>query len=63
MEDRKVYTIELLGCDDYTSFEMALKKEEVELIIDMCKMSRLKSTYTCMPTMAIIDNKQMEMDI
>jgi hypothetical protein len=52
-----IYTINVHGCDDTTSFEIELTDEEAAVakrIADKCTET---STYGCMPTMTV-DLKQ-----
>lgn len=57
---KKKYIIELIGCDDTTSFEMELTQEELNLLTRVSELSKETSTYGCMPTMWIeeLENDQ-----
>lgn len=50
-EAKKMYTVALNGCDDYTEFDMILSSSEAELLKKVSKLSEETSTYGCMPTM------------
>jgi hypothetical protein len=51
----KKYKINLIGCDDCTSFEMELKENEFKLLKKVSELSEETSTYQCMPTMEIME--------
>lgn len=48
----KNYKITLMGCHDYTEFNMDLSEDEVKLVQRICELSRETSEYACMPTMS-----------
>ena len=47
----KNYKITLMGCDDYTEFNMDLTEDEVKLVQRICELSKGASDYACMPIM------------
>ena len=55
---KEVYEIELIGCDDTTSFTVLLSKEEYELIKNIEVISNDTSTYGCMPILEIIKKEE-----
>ena len=50
---KKVYSINLNGCDDNTRFNMALSPEEYELVKRIADKSEEVSTYICMPVLEV----------
>ena len=53
MEEKKLYTIQINGCDDSTEFTMPMTEKEVRFLEMVCKLSTETSTYGCMPTMQV----------
>ena len=52
------YEITLLGCDDWTVFQMNLSQEEFKLVKKIEEISKETSTYICMPTLEIVEVKE-----
>lgn len=48
-----MYEITLMGCDDWTCFNIELTDDEFTLIEKISKESERVSTRTCMPTLQI----------
>lgn len=51
--EKKIYEITLMGCDDWTCFNIELTDDEFMLIEKISKESERVSTYACMPTLQI----------
>jgi hypothetical protein len=49
----KTFTVYLHGCDDTTSFDMDLTKEELKLIVKLQMLSQEKSRYACQPVLEV----------
>ena len=54
---KKLYQIEVIGCDDYTITQMELDESEYELIKILSEKITAASEYGCMPTMQIYETK------
>jgi len=52
MEEKK-YIINIVGCDDETTFVMELTEYEASIILEVARKSQETSTYGCMPKMYI----------
>lgn len=50
---KKLYTITLDSCHDYTEFEMKLTPEQLKLVKEICDRSRTSSEFSCMPIMTV----------
>lgn len=53
MAEFKKCRIILHGCDDYTSFEVDLTDEQLEVVEFIAKKSKEVSEFSCMPTMTV----------
>lgn len=53
--EKKLYSIDLDGCDDYTHFEMELTTQEYGLLERVSKLANETSTYGCMPRMYVTE--------
>ena len=53
--EKKLYSIDLEGCDDDTSFEMELTTQEYGLLERVSKLANETSTYGCMPRMYVTE--------
>lgn len=51
--EKKQYKIEVDGCDDSTSIQMALNQEEFTLVDSIAGQITATSNYGCMPRMTI----------
>lgn len=58
----KKYLITLNGCDDTTECEIELRKEQLEIFIQIAKEINKKSTYACKPNISIYDNYEKDDD-
>lgn len=47
------YIINIVGCDDETTFVMELTDYEASIILEVARKSQSTSTYDCMPKMYI----------
>ena len=50
---RKRHIVEMIGCDDRTTFELPLNQPELDTVIKICKASRKASLHSCQPTMSV----------
>lgn len=57
MSKELVY-IRLQGCDDNTTFDMELSKEELEILRKVSERSKKVSRYRCMPTLSLIEGEE-----
>lgn len=53
--EKKLYSIDLEGCDDETTFEMELTTQEHLLLERVSKLANETSTYGCMPRMYVTE--------
>ena len=50
--------IQVRGCDDTTQFFIDLTEQEIEFIKRLAAITGKFSTYQCMPTIAVDENKE-----
>jgi hypothetical protein len=51
--EKKEYEINVIGCDDTTTFQVELTKKEFELVKRICETCTATSSYNCQPKMQI----------
>ena len=51
--EKKLYHIDLNGCDDSTIFEMELSEQEYEFLSRVSELANKTSTYQCMPRLYV----------
>jgi hypothetical protein len=62
MSNKKRIYIRVRGCDDTTQFFIDLTEQEIELIKRLAAITEKISTYGCMPTIAVDENKELYED-
>ena len=53
--EKKLYSINLEGCDDETIFDIELTLQEYSLLERISKLANETSTYGCMPRMYVTE--------
>ena len=56
--EKKLYRINLEGCDDETIFEMELTESEYQFLLKVAEKANETSTYGCMPRMYVNPYKE-----
>ncbi len=57
MQEKKKYTLELVGCDDGTEIEVELNEQEVALVTHLAILFNRKSDCSCQPRLSIDGEK------
>lgn len=50
---KEKYEITLMGCDDWTEFDIELTSDELAFLERISKLSKEHSNYACKPIMSI----------
>jgi len=56
-EEKKLYLIEIDGCDDTTAFRIGMTESEYDFLEKIAEESKRAATSHCKPTMNIIPQK------
>jgi len=57
---KKLYRVEVEGCDDTTSFDLEMTEEEFTFLSMVAKRCCDESAYVCMPRMYVKEKEHAE---